>query len=97
MPAEVKRWGAPAALTTFSSIMIDPKSLAPAWRQICATAFPTVNQEAWMFLILGSMIRLNDNILIYSSADTSFLIPLTLLGRVPSSWNGHGMNAMKPA
>ena len=82
--------------TTFSSIMMEPKSLAPPCRQIWATAFPTVNQEAWIFRMFGSMIRDKAIIRMYSSPVTWLVIPRTRRSRVPSSWNGHGMNAVKP-
>jgi hypothetical protein len=42
---EVKRKGAPAADTTFSSIMMLPMSSAPECKQIWAVCFPTVNHE----------------------------------------------------
>ena len=85
MPFAVNLCGAPAAETTFSSIIIEPKSLAPACKHICATALPTVNQLACMFLTLGSIILLKANILTYSSPEIVLVIPLKRFSKVPSS------------
>ena len=77
--------GAPAAETTFSSIIIEPKSLAPACKHICATCLPTVSQEACIFLIFGSIIRLNAIMRIYSSPVILLVMPRTFRSNVPSS------------
>ena len=47
----------PAAETTFSSIMSEPKSFAPKRRATCPIFGPIVTQEAWMFGTLSSTMR----------------------------------------
>ena len=81
--------------TTFSSIIIEPKSLAPQCRAICAVALPTVSHEACMLRMLWSTMRLTAMRRRYSSGEKRERTP-SFSSRVPSLQNIHGMKAMKP-
>ena len=57
----------PALLTTFSSIMTEPKSFAPYLSAICPMAGPWVTQELWMFSMLSRKIRASACVRRYSA------------------------------
>ena len=76
MPSASKALQAPAEETTFSSIIIEPKSLAPQCRAICAVALPTVSHEACMLRMLWSTMRLTAMRRRYSSGEKRERTPL---------------------
>src|SRR5690349_7780047 len=81
----------PAADTTFSSIIVLPKSLQPYDRDSLPISGPIVTQEDWKFGILSSMMRLAATIRRYSSGFAFSSLRLVLSG-----WNGHEIKALKP-
>ena len=95
MPSASKRLCAPAEETTFSSIMIDPMSLAPLCRAACAVALPTVSHEAWMLRILHNTRRLTAMMRRYSNGENRVVTPWRS-NSVSVDRKIHGMNAMKP-
>jgi len=81
----------PAAATTFSSIMVEPKSLAPQKSANWPIFGPWVTQEAWMFGTLSRYRRLKARKRRYSQEETSGADRLVLAG-----WKVQGMNAVNP-
>ena len=83
----------PADWTTFSSIMMEPRSLAPKYRESCPISSPWATHEPWIFLKLSRKIRLSAKVLRYSWPKTGGV------GKsfISFCWNVQGMNAVKPA
>src|SRR5690554_2660840 len=81
----------PAADTTFSSIIVLPKSLQPYESDCLPTSGPIVTHDDWKFCTLSSINLPIAKVFRYSSAVTfsAFIF-------VFSDWNVHGMNARNP-
>src|SRR2546427_465412 len=88
----VVRYVVPAAETTFSSIMSEPKSFAPNRSATCPTFIPIVTQDAWMFGTSSSTMRAIACVLRYVTA--------SVFGRWASSefsgCSGQQMKAVNP-
>ena len=82
----------PALLTTFSSIITEPKSLAPYFSAICPMSGPCVTHELWMFGMLSRKIRASACIRRYSAEPVGY----STFKTVCSGWNVQQMKAVNP-